>query len=117
MPNREYTADEFKKALLALKPFAKNHQELLKAHVHAPDFTMTASELAEVMGYENWNAVNLHYGKLAERFCDHFNDSRTTCLTILASDYVSDDDDSQHLRLVLRPELVTAIKELHWFQT
>jgi hypothetical protein len=39
---------------------------MLDAHLNAPDHCITATQLAEAAGYENYNAANLHYGTLGE---------------------------------------------------
>ena len=37
---------------------------MLKAHYHAKDQMITATQLAEAAGYANHNAANLHYGRV-----------------------------------------------------
>jgi hypothetical protein len=43
---------------------------MLKSHFHAPDQTMTATELAKAAGYANYNATNLQYGKVGQMLYD-----------------------------------------------
>lgn len=44
----------------------RSYQAMLDAHLNANDHAMTATELARAAGYKNFNAVNLHYGRLGE---------------------------------------------------
>jgi hypothetical protein len=110
------TKDQFKHALLAIRPIADHHMALLKAHYRAPGHTMTASQLAEALDYANYNAVNLHYGKLADLICDAIGVSPEGArLNILVTVYKPNDQPQEHWRLVLRPQVVEALRELNWF--
>lgn len=40
---------------------------MLKAHANAPRHVTTASQLAKAVGYKNYRATNLQYGKFAHR--------------------------------------------------
>jgi len=44
-------------------------EAMLLAHLNAADHCITATELAEAAGYENYNAANLQYGKLGQMLC------------------------------------------------
>ena len=59
------TVAEFKRALLSVSPLADNHLEILRVHYQAPDHTVTATQIAEALGYKNWGGANLQYGILA----------------------------------------------------
>ena len=43
---------------------------MLKAHYHAPNQTLTASELARAAGWTGWSPANLHYGNLGAMLFD-----------------------------------------------
>ena len=38
----------------------------LQTHYHAPDKTLTATQMAKAMGYYSFKGANLHYGKLGK---------------------------------------------------
>lgn len=112
-------AAEFRAAFLALRPYPDKHLQFLKFHYAAPDFTITATDLAKAVGYAKHNAINLQYGKLAQRFCDHFGqtpEKPETPLSILVSDYTTADKSNEDARLTLRPEVVEALAGLSWFR-
>jgi 5-methylcytosine-specific restriction enzyme A len=60
-----YTSTEYADAMrrLDLKPY---QQRMLQIHFHAPDQTLTASQMAKAMGYKNYGGANLHYGVLGK---------------------------------------------------
>jgi hypothetical protein len=62
-------AEDYTRALQALmaEGIPDHHRTILQAHFNAPDQTASAQRLAERVGYASYRAVNLHYGKFAER--------------------------------------------------
>src|SRR4051794_32270 len=40
--------------------------DFLRAHYNAPGRAMTATKLAEAVGYKSYHGLNLQYGKLAD---------------------------------------------------
>lgn len=70
MDDEEFgTSSDYVKAFVALQGegIAEEHVALLQAHFKAPNHTATWTQIAEVVGYANRNAVNLQYGTLARR--------------------------------------------------
>jgi hypothetical protein len=61
------SVEQFKAALLSLrdKHLPSSHFAMLRAQCRAPGASITATQLAEAAGYENYNAANLQYGTLA----------------------------------------------------
>jgi hypothetical protein len=113
------TPAEYRAAFLALRPYPDKHLQFLKFHYAAPDFTITAVDLAKAVGYAKHNAINLQYGKLAERFCEHFGqkpEKPETFLTILVTDYTTADKSNEDAKLTLRPEVIEALAGLSWFK-
>jgi hypothetical protein len=112
-------AAEYRAAFLALRPYPDKHLEFLKVHYAAPDFTITAADLATAVGYSKHTAINLQYGKLAERFCNHFGqtpEKPETNLTILVNEFNTSDKSNEHAQLTLRPEVIEALAGLSWFR-
>ncbi len=74
------TKDAYQKALLRLRDEKRflNTQflALLRAQYAAPAHTITATELARAVRYENYNAANLHYGTLAAKWLKSWGTSR-----------------------------------------
>src|SRR5262249_50908418 len=72
---------------------------LLRAHYAAPDHTATWSQLASAVGYANFTAVNLQYGKLATRVAAQLRigkPPRGFWLYVLARWAAEPDPDSGH---------------------
>lgn len=73
--NEEYneeeygTTDDYLRAFKTLqnKGLFDKPRALLQAHCNAPNRTTTWAELAKIVGYAEGRAVNLHYGKLAQK--------------------------------------------------
>ncbi|USA38532.1 hypothetical protein [Pelagerythrobacter marinus] len=51
-------------ALKTLEPLPRHHLAMLEAHLGAPGYLMTATELAKAAGWTDYSAANLHYGNL-----------------------------------------------------
>jgi hypothetical protein len=60
------SAIEYAEAFARLGRLPPSYEAMLDAHLAAPDYSITATQLAEAAGFENYNAANLHYGKLGE---------------------------------------------------
>lgn len=43
---------------------SETHRNMLKVHFHAPERTITATQMANAIGYPKYEAANLHYGRL-----------------------------------------------------
>lgn len=68
------TLEGFKSALLALRDRSKfrhtKYLEILRAQYKSAGHSTTATNLANALGYENYNSANLHYGTLAHLVTD-----------------------------------------------
>lgn len=93
----------------------KKQRKMLQAHLRAPHHTMTATELAKAVGFPTYSGVNLHYGFLASKIAQRMKWSvppgEPELITLVSFE---DTSQNEHCRLVLRPELVTALTELGW---
>ena len=58
---RDFTASEYVSAFHNLQ-LAPHYMQMLRTHYYAPNQTLTATMMAKAVGYENFNAANLHYG-------------------------------------------------------
>ena len=61
LPNSEYL-----RALRELR-LSENDLRMLRANYSAPHSTVTAKQMAELVGYKSFGASNIHYGKLGRR--------------------------------------------------
>lgn len=91
---------------------------MLKAHYHAENQAITASELAAAAGYASYHPANLHYGnigkllfELAPIKLNTYKDGTPVYTSYLATE-LTESDDEQHWNWKLRPEVSNAIKAL-----
>ncbi len=86
--------------------------EMLRAHYHSPEHTITASQLAKAVGFAHYHSANLQYGKLAQRLCNELGHRRTSkdAVSVLAWAYKH--KPRQHFQLVLHKNVVTALEEV-----
>jgi len=103
---------DFLRALRDIHPIAPHHVRLLRAHYLAPRQTATATELAQAVGYAEYNAVNLHYGKFVLRLCESLQIPHD--FSIILASALPDTDAPGHLQLVMAPALVDSLDELCW---
>lgn len=67
-------SQEYIEAFNAIKEkLTEGHRAMLVAHYHAPDYTITTSELAKAANYEHFGAVNLQYARLGRMLADYLN--------------------------------------------
>jgi hypothetical protein len=114
-PSGKEYVDAFRKILNDL---ADNYVAMLKAHYHAPDQTLTATELAEAAGYSTHSSANLHYGKVGKLLSDVMpivlekqSDGTPVYTSALATPGERTIDE-QYWTWKLRPEVAFAIKQL-----
>ena len=94
----------------------ESYIELLKAHYRAPKHKITASGLADAAGYRNYNAANLHYGKLARIIMDQLGivPSENVNIGLLVDFVMPGDQGNEEIIWILRPEVASALEELNW---
>lgn len=102
------TSTDYVGALKRMEP-TEGQLEMLRIHLAAPDQTITARHLARALGFANWNAANLHYGKFAGKLCNELNVSPTTNLSVLVEFFKSPGSEYE---LRLRPSVIEALHEL-----
>lgn len=55
----DYEANDYVRAFRCLS-IAPHHRRMLQAHYHAPDRTLTATQMAKAVGYPSFGSANLH---------------------------------------------------------
>ncbi len=118
------TKEEYQKALLNLRDAGRfrntKYRDMLKAHYLADKHTITATQLANAVGYANFNAANLQYGLLAHEIAKELNYQPTKrdngesmwFLAIASGHKPSDDTSNGHYEFVMRPELIEALEQM-----
>ena len=70
---KEFPKEEYSLAFRKLRFHEKlpeSYVQILQAHYNAPGRRMTPTQLAEAANWENYSAVNLHYGLLGKMVCE-----------------------------------------------
>ena len=76
----EPSIEEFAEVFLHSRAMKGPRAKILRAHFDSPDYIATMSQLAQKVGYQNFNAANLQYGKLAKHLSKeiHWNEKETS---------------------------------------
>lgn len=111
------SAADYKRAFLATRAAlsGKKFLEILQAHYRAPDHSISAGDLAEAVGLQDYNAVNLQYGKYSRALCEALNREPKIPLAILMT-FGGGSQKSDEIRYTLLPQVVAALEELRWVQ-
>jgi hypothetical protein len=114
------TIDEVRAAWPHLK-FNKAQDAMLAAHLNAPDHVLTATQLAQAAGYDDYVVTNSQYGQLGRALADELdwqpptrkdgNPIWTLTLATSADDVARDEGDetAEHWRWKLRAEIVAVL--------
>ncbi len=87
-----------------------------------PNHTITATQIAEAVGYQNYNATNLQYGTLGREISEILRyeppkraNGEPIWFWILSSgNEASEATMSGHYEFEMRPELVKALERMKW---
>lgn len=113
-------ADEIRAALPSVA-INKAQEAMLLAHFNASDHILTATELAQAAGYEDYNVANRQYGQLAHDLAQELDwtpEEKTNGVTTWTFMLADDADKSaraesgvvpKQWRWQLRPEVVEAL--------
>lgn len=120
-PEEFGTVDDYFRALQSVlrASVSPKHRAMLREHFNAPDHTTTWWQLAEKVGYPNFNTVNLQYGKFAGRVARQLGLSEKPLdpngygwwLWVMVQ-WADERDPSGDTAFVLRPEVVEALERL-----
>lgn len=111
------TVDEYKTALNILrKQISESDFLMLKVNYEAPNHEITATQLANLVGFKNFEAANLRYGTLAKKFLGHLNIhfKKYAKLNALVEFKFNKKRNEWHWKM--RPQVVIALDELGWFR-
>ncbi len=111
------TVAEYVTAFRAIEPeITQKQRDMLRLHHAAPARTMSATRLAEAVGFETFTGVNLQYGLLADKvarqlavdLADHAN------VGILVEFVDPGHAANEHWLWVMRPNVGQALEDLEW---
>lgn len=88
--------------------------KMLRIHYARPAHTLTAGDMAEAMGYRNYQSANLHYGRLGGLLCRQLNLSCRQKVEALCSFVEPNTVGNSHWLWVMLPEVVQALEALGW---
>jgi hypothetical protein len=110
------TVEDYREALRLHKYWlTKSQKRIMQLHFRAPHHSMTATEMASALGYDDYMPVNGLYGSLAARLAERMNwpvpqgEPSATSMVIFERE-----GPEEHWRWVMRPELVEALVSLGW---
>lgn len=119
-------SEEYIDALLKLRDLKRFRNtkfvHMLKAQYSMPNHTITATQLAEAVGFQNYNATNLQYGTLGKEVARHLgyeppkrSNGESIWFWMLSSgNEASGSTMDGHYEFVMRPELVKALETMNW---
>jgi putative restriction endonuclease len=88
----------------------KHDLDMLQTHYHAPERTISASQMARALGFRNFGGANLHYGNLAKRVGEQLGIEPETSLFILATF----DWPEGECEWIMRQHVADALATLGW---
>ena len=111
------TVAEYVTAFRTIEPeITDNQRAMLLVHHAAPARTMSATRLAEAVGFENSNGVNLQYGLLADKIAHELAVDLTghVRVGILVEFVDAGHAANEHWLWVMRPNVAQALEDLGW---
>jgi hypothetical protein len=94
---------------------------MIQAQYRAPNYAITATELAHAARYKNWRGANLQYGKMGAhlRTLMDYNDDaylngEAQSSYILSKFYPPGAIGNEHWLFVMHDEVAEALRELGW---
>jgi hypothetical protein len=103
-------------ALKSLTPLPPSYIDMLRFHYLQPARTATAAAVAEAVGFKNFRAANIHYGRLAglvgERLRWRPEEEGEVKLAVLAHFK----KHRGHWKWIMREELADALDGLGWLE-
>lgn len=108
---------EFERALGLIRRPGGRILDFVRAHLRAPGHASTASQLAEAVGYQNYRAINLHYGILAGDIGHAAGcQLRLVNLSLLVTFIKPTPNTDEDWILEMRPEFAAALEKSGWLE-
>lgn len=96
------------------KRITDKHKEILRLHYKSQERAITTRELAKLVGYSAYNAVNAQYGRLAGLVCTELKQPQECNLAILVEFEPDPKTNGKETLLRMRPQVAEAIEILQW---
>lgn len=107
--------EEYKTAFESIKSeINANDLKMLKANYDAPEHTISAEIMSEIMGYATHDGANLRYGTLGSKLCRQLNLNPKFKVEAICNIVKPGVRDNIHWLWIMRSEVVQALKELRW---
>jgi hypothetical protein len=107
------SASRFASALNTLAKPSGRRLRFLRAHYRAPGRALTATRLAEKVGYKDYRGINLWYGRLAAKIGPLVGESGAR-LSLLVDFVKPRAVTNKEWVLVMRPEFAEGLKRAGW---
>jgi predicted HNH restriction endonuclease len=113
MKETDYTTHDYVAALRQVT-VAPHQIRMLQAHYHAPNHTLTATQMSKALGYSKYTAANLHYGKLGKLVGERLRWQPLPEQTVFV--LVTFEKPGHEWHWIMRPALADALKQLGWIE-
>lgn len=104
---------QFASALRKMTRPGGRQLDFLRAHYRARGRAMTATNLAEAVGYKDYRGINLWYGRLADTIGEVLG-QKDPRLSLLVDFVRPRAVTNTEWVLVMRPEFASALKQVGW---
>lgn len=108
-----YKPDDYVAALRRIA-IAPHHMRMLQVHYHAPDRTLTATQMSKALGYPTYTAANLHYGKLGRLVAEQIGWRPLPEQTVFV--LVTFEKPGREWHWIMRPAVAGALEQLGWVE-
>jgi predicted HNH restriction endonuclease len=107
------TADRYVAAFRTVSNMTDRHVQMLRVHYHAPERTVTAKQLANLVGYSGYSVVNAQYGRLARLLGEQlgYNPEPERLGALVRFEKRQDE-----WHWLMRPEVAEALERLGWVE-
>ena len=111
MKEPTYSTKDYMTALRRV-PVASHQMRMLQAHYHAPNRTLTATQMSKALGYPGYRAANLHYGTLGRLVGEQIGWRPLPEQTVYV--LVTFDKPEHEWHWIMRPRVAKALEQLGW---
>lgn len=114
------TVDEYVKLFTNSKAMDLEGVDFLRAHFSFPDYTATATQLADTLNKTSFSVTNNIYGNFAKKLAQDFGwieaDKKAQCFRRWIQFLADIDNRSEigHWLLILRPNVIEELKQIGW---
>ncbi|MEO6958793.1 MAG: HNH endonuclease signature motif containing protein [Burkholderiaceae bacterium] len=112
-PQERLTVQDYLTALSAIEgKLSVEQREMLVGHANALGHALSMGNLAALAGYDGYETANLQYGRVDEWLAEMLSISSLAQKTSALATVNDERDDAGDWRLVMRPQMVEALRQL-----